>query len=272
MRTCTKCGECKDETCFYVALDKPSGFYSQCKNCCSVARQLRYRKSNRDCDRDRARERARTVERRFQKVRARAKKKSIFADLTIEEFRKAIANPCYYCENKLGLPVQVGIGLDRLDPNLGYTCANVVSCCEFCNSIKNDLITADEMKIIADFLIKNRPGFIPTDIKMKRKGRPRTEYVIEQVITKPKKANSVHCALCTRRISRQATYCKDCAATVRKGTHTRMDVVWPTVENAIEQIKKSSRAQVARDLGVNFNTLTLFLTNSGINPKTLSRD
>jgi hypothetical protein len=76
--------------------------------------------------------------------------------LTIEEYSAKIKEPCYYCRNKLGQPIVVGCGLDRLDNSKGYTLDNVVSCCSFCNTCKMDALSETEMLAVAQLLIKMR--------------------------------------------------------------------------------------------------------------------
>lgn len=73
--------------------------------------------------------------------------------ITIEEFKSIIANPCYYCNNKLGPPTEIGTGLDRLDNTKGYIISNIVSCCNFCNTIKSNKLSCSETKKVITLLI-----------------------------------------------------------------------------------------------------------------------
>jgi hypothetical protein len=154
MRTCTKCGECKKDTCFYKRKDRKSGFFFTCKDCYSKWRKEKYIKKY---DEERAYESKRnvTIPRRYQRIKTRCKKKNIELLITLEEFSSIANNPCYYCENKLGQPSK-GIGLDRLDPSKGYEATNVVPCCGFCNTIKMHLLTPQEMLKIAKLIIEER--------------------------------------------------------------------------------------------------------------------
>lgn len=63
--------------------------------------------------------------------------------LTFEEYQRAIIPNCYYCGGFFG-KTTTGGGLDRVENSKGYTVDNVVSCCHFCNRIKQDLLTANE--------------------------------------------------------------------------------------------------------------------------------
>jgi hypothetical protein len=98
----------------------------------------------------------RSPKRRFTEAKHAAKKRKINWSLTLEEYSTLITMPCYYCDNKLGLPVTRATGLDRLDSNKGYELSNVVSSCYMCNCMKHMFLTAEEMKFIAKSLIEFR--------------------------------------------------------------------------------------------------------------------
>ena len=53
-------------------------------------------------------------------------------NLTFEQFISFWQNKCYYCNSRIAT-----IGLDRVDNTKGYDLSNIVSCCEFCNRMKN---------------------------------------------------------------------------------------------------------------------------------------
>jgi hypothetical protein len=73
-------------------------------------------------------------------------KRRIF-NLTKEEFRKIVLEPCYYCgEFPMRVLTHKGCrgsfvanGVDRVDSDKGYTLDNVVPCCPECNMMKMDL-------------------------------------------------------------------------------------------------------------------------------------
>lgn len=54
--------------------------------------------------------------------------------------------------------------VDRINPRLGYTEDNCVACCMWCNIFKSNLLTGEEMKIVAPVLrvrqsrMQNREG------------------------------------------------------------------------------------------------------------------
>ena len=83
----------------------------------------------------------------------RANKLNISFEITKDEFKFLITQPCYYCgdtesnccwnkysrkKNKNTTDKLLYNGLDRIDSNLGYTKENIVPCCAFCNLAKLD--------------------------------------------------------------------------------------------------------------------------------------
>lgn len=98
----------------------------------------------------------RSPRRRLTEAKHTAKRRKIEWNLTLEEYSNLIAMPCYYCNNQLGEPVRRSIGLDRLNPNEGYTISNVVSCCYICNCIKNEFLTPEETKAAVQAILEVR--------------------------------------------------------------------------------------------------------------------
>jgi len=73
-------------------------------------------------------------------------------ELTEDEFYRLCTDRCHYCgkgyleEVRTANRTKVNmLGLDRVDPTIGYVKTNVVPCCKRCNIIKNDQ-SADEFK------------------------------------------------------------------------------------------------------------------------------
>ena len=80
-------------------------------------------------------------------------KKKIPLELTFEQYQELIIKPCEYC----GVPnLGTGYGIDRINPLLGYTFENSVSCCPPCNQIKGNILTKDEMKLIISIIAFHR--------------------------------------------------------------------------------------------------------------------
>ncbi len=107
-----------------------------------------------------AKNKERSPKRRFWESKNSAKRRGIEWLLSFDEYVRLIKESCYYCGNKLCKPVRRMVGLDRLDSNLGYEISNVVSCCYVCNVMKNNFLTPEETKVVANALIKYREGLI----------------------------------------------------------------------------------------------------------------
>ena len=80
----------------------------------------------------------------FYDYRYNAKVRGLSFDLSREEFREMIRRPCVYCGSP---PINVYTkhncagsllynGVDRVDNDAGYSVANCVPCCRFCNYAK----------------------------------------------------------------------------------------------------------------------------------------
>lgn len=72
-----------------------------------------------------------------------AKRRKIPWNLTIEECIILFKKKCNYCHYTNGIN-----GLDRIDSNKGYETNNVVSCCKYCNIMKNTKTNYDFICII----------------------------------------------------------------------------------------------------------------------------
>lgn len=77
---------------------------------------------------------------------SRAKKKSIEV-ISFEKYVNLISQPCFYCgsvgsntlrRSRFFVDLKCN-GIDRIDSNIGYIESNVVSCCKYCNSAKNNM-------------------------------------------------------------------------------------------------------------------------------------
>jgi hypothetical protein len=117
MKVCSGCKLEKSLSEFSKKRVTKDGLRNLCKSCESLVR--------------------RTINIRYSDCRSAAKKRGIHFDLTLEQFKALIEfAKCYYAGCKL--PETKG-GLDRLDPNKGYTMDNVVPCCTLHNKMKSTL-------------------------------------------------------------------------------------------------------------------------------------
>ena len=67
----------------------------------------------------------------FKKYKRRSPSRQLEFALELSDFRKNIEKPCHYCNEHY-----TGLGLDRVDNNIGYTKSNIVPCCPTCNMMK----------------------------------------------------------------------------------------------------------------------------------------
>jgi hypothetical protein len=86
-----------------------------------------------------------------------AKERGLVWEISFEEFSKLVQKKCHYCTTDLNVPGSLqGVGLDRMDSKKGYLLDNVVTCCGFCNKLKNNLLTTDETLQVVALLKKIR--------------------------------------------------------------------------------------------------------------------
>jgi hypothetical protein len=125
--------------------------FSYCFSCERQYNNNRYAKPE---IKDRRKIQIRSFNRIFWRSRFEARKvKKLVWTITKEDFAALRKLLCVYCDGSLP---EVGIGLDRINNNLGYTKNNVVPCCTICNKIKNNILTYDQMIQLKPFLIKFR--------------------------------------------------------------------------------------------------------------------
>lgn len=99
----------------------------------------------------------------FHDYRFRSRIKNYFFDLTMEQLSKIIQKDCFYCAKP---PAKSNSrrgkfrynGLDRKNHNRGYTMDNVIPCCKECNGIRSNILTVEEMQVVARALKKYRSG------------------------------------------------------------------------------------------------------------------
>jgi hypothetical protein len=96
------------------------------------------------------------IKKRLPHAREIARRRGYACTLTDEQFINYWNTPCHYCDSSI--LEEKGIGLDRLNNNLGYETSNVVPCCGDCNYIRGDILTHDEMKVAMNAVVKYRNG------------------------------------------------------------------------------------------------------------------
>lgn len=97
-----------------------------------------------------------------------ATKRGYDFDLSKEEFKQLVLDPCFLCGKKETQYVsyrKTGSvfrfnGIDRLDNTEGYNVKNCLPCCKRCNTLKNG-ITPDMVKILYNLMVER--GLIKND-------------------------------------------------------------------------------------------------------------
>jgi len=149
LRRCYVCKRILPLTHEYFGYDKKNGanherFKYICRECIKKKRKeyylknkekiKKYRLENIEKIRKRRKELYYTPKGRYREIKNDAKRRGIEWNLTFEQFMQFWQKPCYYC----GVEIKT-IGLDRIDSGKGYTIDNIVSCCHYCNTLKNNM-------------------------------------------------------------------------------------------------------------------------------------
>ena len=100
----------------------------------------------------------RTSTARWHSMKTGAKQRGLKCEISKEDFSQLLKRPCCYCG--IGLSSFSGSGLDRLDFSKGYTLTNVVPCCPFCNRVRSNVLSHDEMLIAMKAVLNYRKKII----------------------------------------------------------------------------------------------------------------
>jgi hypothetical protein len=105
-----------------------------------------------------------TPKTRFRYSQDRALKRNLTWTFTFEEYVLMIGQPCFYCANLLGAPVKQGVGLDRINNDIGYETNNVLPCCGVCNIMRNNFLTVEETKSVVAHILQLRGITLPSQV------------------------------------------------------------------------------------------------------------
>jgi hypothetical protein len=158
-----KCSKCKTEKSadtdnFYQELRHSDRLSSWCISCVSTNNRLRYKNGGKIKSQLYKQDNASKIKMwrksaslevhtKYLQSKRIAKDRNLSFGLTEIEYARLAIEPCHYCS----LPfTSTGSGLDRLDNSIGYTSANVVSCCPLCNQARSNKFTPIEMKKIGE--------------------------------------------------------------------------------------------------------------------------
>ena len=114
-----------------------------------------WHKKNKDKVREHQKKSIRTPKGRFRKSKQIAKSRNIEWFISFTEYEYLIKLSCHYCDGYFG-KVETGLGLDRINNNLGYQFDNVVSCCYSCNKVKSNVLTYEETKEVIKLVLRMR--------------------------------------------------------------------------------------------------------------------
>jgi len=99
----------------------------------------------------------------FHGIKSSAKQRNYSFEIDLETFHDISQKECFYCgdiktncckERSTCQPFFYN-GLDRVDNNIGYTIANVVSCCKICNWAKSTMTQQDFLQHAKKITIKH---------------------------------------------------------------------------------------------------------------------
>jgi hypothetical protein len=147
------------KNCQYCGATLTPSRRKNCSKCSAEAKRKRnqnWHTNNKEHRRQKDAVNHRSPSYRWHLLLQNAKKRSLIATITREQFEELSKQPCHYCNGKLDVDSGWGSHIDRLDNLVGYTCENSVSCCDFCNRIKQDLLSPLETKAAIQAIIKVR--------------------------------------------------------------------------------------------------------------------
>lgn len=133
IKKCPKCKNIKEKIFFYKDKQQKDGYASWCKECRELLRHD-WASTHRELHLKRLIEYSQTLRGRYISYKSSANRRGINFDITQEEFNSFNNNNCHYCNDMIN-----GIGIDRLNNNIGYIIENCVPCCSYCNKMKLNL-------------------------------------------------------------------------------------------------------------------------------------
>jgi len=154
-KLCPGCKEIKNVNNFYESPTRKDGLRCYCKTCEKNKNSTRkyYEKSKEY----RQTEKYKTIKKNYYKRKKKeillsnknwrdsekgryasykrgAIQRNIEWELSFEEFLLFYHKTCNYCGDEIN-----GIGIDRINNNIGYNIKNCIPCCTICNIMKNNL-------------------------------------------------------------------------------------------------------------------------------------
>lgn len=106
----------------------------RCQPCYTKMKEIETRRVREE--RNYNEERKRNIQKHYTEYKKGSSVRNIWFELTLDEFKVLVEQPCFYCNTYNNNEV---IGIDRLYSDLGYSIKNCVTACKLCNMMKNDL-------------------------------------------------------------------------------------------------------------------------------------
>lgn len=166
-RTCNRCRQSLPATAEVFLRDRtrPLGLAYECRSCHRTRRKGRDRRSERWANLTPEQRTAKVARnRRYGRTPAgraallrKAYERIDACDLTTDEVRALVEQPCIYCGT-----TEENRGLDRIDNGRAHVRGNVQPCCTSCNIMRGDRFTVEEMhllgKVVAEIRERRRHG------------------------------------------------------------------------------------------------------------------
>jgi hypothetical protein len=130
-----------------------------CLQCAMPFDSLRARICSDECRDDRKRERDKSPNTKFTILKRILEAEKIYPRddrliYSLNFYAALLAwDECQWCSGPLP---QAGISLDRVDNAIGHYSWNVIPACGFCNQIRSDALTFDQMVLLRDGLVEIR--------------------------------------------------------------------------------------------------------------------
>lgn len=136
------------------------GVRSSCKDCRKIEKQdylsreyvkqknKLYYQDHKNEIRERTNKHRWTLNGQYHEYKKSAKKRNLDFELTQSDCEQFYNKCCYYCGE-----LYTGLGMDRVDNNIGYKLGNILSCCYTCNLMKRTLSVSNFFEHIKKILL-----------------------------------------------------------------------------------------------------------------------
>ena len=165
-KKCPCCKQTKPAEEFHLNPSNVDGLGAYCKQCQNQKNKefrRRYLEKSREKQRGFSYRYFRSPAGRYTAIKMRAKKNNLELSITCQEFIEWLSKQkleCYYC-GRILRPLEElaphrfdSLVIERKDNNKGYTRDNICISCQFCNMIKSNIFTEEEMLEIANKYLK----------------------------------------------------------------------------------------------------------------------